>query len=312
MESTPSVTSQNDRKPLLAAFLSFLFIGLGQLYCGNTRKAIFFFVYQVSVNLFIKWAVLSVPNGNTTITVNVFTLVKLLILAWSVVDAFLCAKKIRYTYTLKPYNKWLIYAGIAVVGWLLMRVEYYFCEKHLLALFPAKTSSMAPAILQGEKFYADMQHVSSFQRGTLVLITRPHSDEIVAKRIIAVGGDKLQISDGNIILNGKPISRKLLSEDFVLGDIEGEFKLFQESIDGKQFNIIYRKSEKPSMYQLISTTIPPGYVFVIGDNRDNSIDSRMWGALPEKNIMGIPKEIETSKDPRTGNLRWKRIGLPVQ
>ncbi|MCK5595569.1 signal peptidase I, partial [bacterium] len=80
------------------------------------------------------------------------------------------------------------------------------------------------------------------------------SPSFLTKRVIAVPGDKIKIENGKLYLNGKPKEEPYIAEKMV--------------------------------YYLKTLTISKNHIFVLGDNRNNSSDSSMWGALPIKNIIG--------------------------
>lgn len=99
-------------------------------------------------------------------------------------------------------------------------------------------------------------------RGDIVVFNPPaqlvklgyKSDQAFIKRIIGEPGDTLQIAAGQVILNGQPLPESYIAE--------------------------------APRYDMPAVTIPPGYVFVLGDNRNDSNDSHVWGPLPQQNLIG--------------------------
>ena len=159
------------------------------------------------------------------------------------------------------------------------------------------TGSMKPTIVEGDRILINKMAYDlrlPFSQYSLVNIAEPLRNDIVifeseaaekrlVKRVIGVPGDTVSLHKNKLLINNKPANYKLISE-------HDNFILSEEHITGQSHLI--RTQLKPGdsrNYQLESfqpTTIPEGFYLVMGDNRDNSADSRVIGLVPRTEIIG--------------------------
>lgn len=121
------------------------------------------------------------------------------------------------------------------------------------------------------------------QRGDVMVFFPPHAPEIYyIKRVIGVPGDHITYNDHVLTINGKVVEEKLVAE---LPAGQPVLRMVTETIDGKEFTTY--KHLRPSRLSLRgSWVVPEGHYFMMGDNRDNSLDSREWGMVSEDAIVG--------------------------
>ncbi|SHK40449.1 signal peptidase I [Thermocrinis minervae] len=149
------------------------------------------------------------------------------------------------------------------------------------------SGSMKPTLLVGDFILVNklVYRFSEPQRGDVIVFKWPVDERLdFIKRIIAVPGDTVEVRGAQVIVNGKPLPLRYVGEMYE----EGSKRLvYEETLPNGRKHLIYlyanpmipRKDFGPAV-------VPPDNYFVMGDNRDNSEDSRYWGFLPRENIVG--------------------------
>lgn len=152
------------------------------------------------------------------------------------------------------------------------------------------------------------------QRGDIVVFRYPHDEKVhYVKRCVATGGDVLFLQDKNLYLHPKDGNEFVKSnyKDHKTVEING--MLFVENPYKKDHPGIHndpkitQNSMQPAqLFNMMPVKIPEGEFFMMGDNRDHSNDSRFWGTVPYKFIVGKPWFIYFSWDEEK-KIRWDRV-----
>ena len=134
--------------------------------------------------------------------------------------------------------------------------------------------------------------------GDVVVFIPPHDHRPFVKRLIGKPGDRITYINKKIYVNGKPINQKLLSE-------KDNLRIYEELLNDRTIQIqqITSRINYPEEWE-----VPKDMYFVVGDNRDNSNDSRYWGFVPRENFMGTADYIWMSWECWTCAPSFKRAG----
>ncbi len=181
--------------------------------------------------------------------------------------------------------------------------------------FKIPSGSMIPTLLVGDLILVNKYHYglrlpvihtkltdgTAPQRGDVMVFRyppRPSLDYI--KRVVGVPGDEVSYLNKRLTVNGKPVDNKPVA-DFFDEDSMRYLKQYEESLGEKPHRLLIddgRPAFIPGAEEFpnrdncrysvegVVCKVPPGHYFMMGDNRDNSLDSRYWGFVPEKNIVG--------------------------
>jgi len=188
--------------------------------------------------------------------------------------------------------------------------------------FRIPSGSMMPTLLSGDfilvnKFDYGIRlpvldtkiiNVGEPKRGDITVFRYPEDPSVdYIKRIVGLPGDHIRYEDKILYINGERMDQQYLGEYVGVGAALGMTgaSLRLEHLDGVDHQILVQNRRRIAEGEYV---VPEGFYFAMGDNRDNSNDSRFWGPVPEKNLVGKAVMIWMSWDSAKGGVTWSRIG----
>jgi len=298
------------RVPWVALALSFLSPGVGHLYCGRIAKGLPLYFAWLLVPICITIAALLPPSPTSLVLLVLLPVVIVLIVyLYAAIDAWRLARRIGSDYSLRDYNRTAIYWLLIVVQMiysigLIVGVRGFVYEAYLV---PA--SSMSPTILSGDRILVrkllPQRHFP--ERGDLIVFRNPTSSKATAfvKRVVAVAGDHVEIHGERVLVNGKELERDRVPDESLkpLGEqVSG--RVTYEVNSGHRYLVAYGDSSDGGRAKGdFEATVPERQVFVLGDNRDRSKDSRDFGPIHLGDIVGYVEYIYWPSE------SWSRFGV---
>ncbi|SDZ87788.1 signal peptidase I [Microbulbifer marinus] len=142
------------------------------------------------------------------------------------------------------------------------------------------------------------------ERGDVMVFFPPHmNDTYFIKRVIGLPGDRVEMKNNVLYINGERASQQLIQ---ALPPANPQVEVLWEEIYGRRH--LMAKDIAPSRYSNFSATVPEGHYFMMGDNRDNSLDSRAWGFVPERDVVGKAFAIWMHWDKLLSLPSFSRVG----
>jgi len=194
-------------------------------------------------------------------------------------------------------------------------IGVFILRSFLFEPFKIPSGSMIPTLLVGDLILVNKYHYglrlpvintkitegTAPQRGDVMVFRYPPKPSLdYIKRVVGVPGDEVAYLNKRLSINGKPLQTNALPE-FFDADAMRYFKQFEEALGDKKHRLLNDdnrpafvpgadefefKSNCRYSVEGVVCKVPQGHYFMMGDNRDNSLDSRYWGFVPDKNIVG--------------------------
>ena len=287
--------NRQKRRIWLAVLLSLIMPGLGQVYCGRLKRGLVLnFLNILPLPIIIGLFSLSDSPSLMQIVIALI-LAGGMVQLTAIIDSTFLAKH-SAGYQFKDYNSPIVYVLlILIVTGGSIGSALYIRDQGLEA-FRVPTGSCYPTIVPNDRILVNKNAYNRTdpQRGDLVVHICPfdrHSNYI--KRIVAVAGDTVEIKDGQLYVNSQKLSRRKLPEStldnirITVEDRSLEGEVFEETNGNVKYNIFL--AEPPhdkTTGDFEKITVPEHHCFVLGDNRNLSMDSRHFGPVPLATIKG--------------------------
>lgn len=202
----------------------------------------------------------------------------------------------------------------------------FLLRSFLVEPFRIPSGSMMPGLLAGDFILVNkytyglrlpvinkkVVDLSAPKRGDVMVFRFPADPSInYIKRVIGLPGDRIVYRQKRLYINNLPMPQTPIG-DYTYSE-SGRMLIFakrlQESFNGMPHDILLSEGQDAGELEF---NVPEGHYFTMGDNRDRSNDSRYWGMVPEKNVVGRAFLIWFSWDMEKGGVSWSRIGSSIQ
>lgn len=210
--------------------------------------------------------------------------VSIAFIIYRMADGFVVARG-RKDYELKSYNKWYYY-WLYALAIIILRTFLDFQTSTGIQTFRMTSSPMSPTLQVGDWVVADLNPKQSkkFDYGDIVIFNSP-TEAIWVFRVVGMPKDSIEIKEGKIYINGE-LNQISETNESKIDDMEAiEYtEILQNKKAIKTFRI--KTNPFPDSRTFNKYLIPENEYFLLGDNRDNSYDSRFIGTIKEKDILG--------------------------
>ncbi|WP_353294841.1 signal peptidase I [Thalassolituus maritimus] len=204
------------------------------------------------------------------------------------IHAFKASKMINFGASRKWYSNWW---GVLLIL-LVFYSSIFSIRAFLYEPFQVPSSAMSPTLKAGDHVVVSKYGYGLYgtlgvdvyssetdsrrkpQRGEVFFLYPPHDERLFIERIIGLPNDVVEFSDKQLYINGAKVETRRL----------GSSHVYTETLDGNTYSVQYIRDG--SQFRNFKVVVPKNSYFVMGDNRDNSADSRVWGMVPAENIMG--------------------------
>jgi signal peptidase I len=243
-------------------------------------------------------------------------------------SALRAANRRRRTLRLGWFFEWMRVFPAAVALFLMLRAV-------LVEAYKIPSGSMESTLLVGDFLLVNklvygatlpltsvrLPAVREPRRGDVVVFEWPSdASKNFVKRLVALPGDTVSMQQGVLLLNGiEQDERYVVHTDPGVDPFAEDFRWQRGHLVRTASAAPSQRSYRPSRNNWGPLVVPDGHYFVLGDNRDNSLDSRYWGFVPDTLVRGTPMFVyysyapdSMSTAPWITNIRWRRLGERIR
>jgi signal peptidase I len=187
-------------------------------------------------------------------------------------------------------------------------------KAHLVESFRSPTGTMLTTLAIGDHFFVDKRR-AALARGDIVVFRFPPAPAVEyavrVKRVVALAGDTIEMRDGVLLVNRTPVAARPLgtvrlpAASIYVRPKDDLYQEWEEALEARRYRVLRVPGGRRSSFGPV--TVPVGSFFMLGDNRDNNNDSRLYDVIPLDSVIGRAVWIWWSSAPE-GGVRWERLG----
>jgi len=277
------------RNPTLAIGANLLLAPLGHVYAGQAGRGFAIWGATLTLAVIGSWFVVRHPGTPAVAFLGGTLGIGLGLL---LVDVVVLTRKSGERFEPRPYNRPWAYAGLALLVCLVDATVQVEVRDQILQAYRMPSEGMGPTLLVGDYLLVDKtaQGKRGCHRGDIVVIPYPSdATKEFMKRVVGLPNETIEIREKKVYIDGRP-----LDEPYAV------------HLDDMMLNPKFSPRDVMEPVKL-----GPHALFLLGDNRDNSNDSRFWGPMPEYLVRGRTIMIYWSWDRQKFAPRWDRVGAVV-
>lgn len=223
-------------------------------------------------------------------------------------------KKFKYLSLKILNNERQTILKLITISLITILLSVIFQGNYVSVYFAPVMCSAKPNLFEGDYLMVDRFWIknNSPSRGEVIGFKTPKMQFDLIKRCVALGGDTLEIEDGIVLINNQPEGELEYLKNIYdpVEQIELEYyKIIKNN--GREHLVCYRPDGSFGKEHFGPIVIPENHYFLLGDNRDNSGDSRYYGSFPRNEMFCKAGFVYFSIDPITKKIRWSRIGITI-
>jgi signal peptidase I len=296
VEAVATSEAKAQRKPWVAAILSVALPGLGHFYLGKANLGLCWFtvlqLLVVAAALIARSSILPPALNIAGILIPLTCYVLVILSAWRL------TRSVTPPSSLEAWNRWYVYLGIFLVGVTISSLLSDAIKSFIVKAYKIPAGGMIPTLLVGDHVYVDKliyRIARDPERGDVIVFRFPEDEnKDFIKRVIGLPGDTIEIRNKTVYVNGTPL---------------------EDSAFAQHTDPLVHDGRASPRDNFGPVTVPDNAYFVLGDNRDHSLDSRFWGHVGASKIRGKATIIYWSwggQGIMSEGIRWARIGQRIQ
>lgn len=312
-----SLVGGRPRNPWIAAALAIFGDTTGLIYCGRLRRAVLWLICAPFVMVAMGCLLLYLPNGRVA-----WIAMALLLVGYKlglIVDTIRIAR--RRERASKWYQRWWFYLAYVIVTQVVIAGILQVSRTYWEEAFAIPGGSMSPTIMAGDRVLVDklLYRTTPIHHGDVIVFwidnrrisfdsdVAPPGRQHYVKRVVGLPGDVIEFRDERLFRNGAAVDEPYAVFSPVPGEVD------------------------PRFMNMPSTVVGENELFVVGDNRRESLDSRFFGCIPQEDVVGrvaivywsrelptaerasaFPPDREPHPPEPPRRIRWERLGRRVE